>query len=345
MTGTKKMAQSTGKVSLVSLLNEITQITTSWIRGNVLKDDYGDLTPMIEHSLTSVVPDSDRALMVRLGCELKGEDWHEALPAMAAWELLNINLLVTDDFFDKRTTSRMGVETICQKWGEEACLVLGFLLTSIASEALISAWNKSSKWSLHDALEVLTWATKWEYYSQLQESQLLKIPISETTIEMYIDLIRNSTAVGIAGSFEIGCVMGSGNKKERDNFRDFGMDLGCLLQIRDDLIDYIYNETLIKKGPFNDLFTKKRRLPLLAAYWEGSQIEKRRIEKILRKKIPNLKDALIITEMITSPKVEKRIQSITDIFEQSAGKKLSRLPEIQPAKLILLELVELFTEL
>jgi len=174
-------------VSLIRQLSEVTQITMTWIREKVLRDDYDDLTPMIEHALTSTVPDSDRAIMVKLGCELKGEDWHEALPAMAAWELLNINLLVTDDFFDRRTTSRMGEKTISQKWGEETCLVLGFVLTSIANEALISAWSKSSKWSLHDALEILTWATKWEYYSQFQESQLVKIPLSETTLEIYID--------------------------------------------------------------------------------------------------------------------------------------------------------------
>lgn len=345
MKGTKVTAQSRGKVSLVRQLSKVTQITTTWIREKVLRDNYGDLTPIIEHALTSTVSESDRAIMVKLGCELRGEDWHEALPAMAAWELLNINLLVTDDFFDRRTTPRMGEKTISQKWGEEACLVTGFVLTSIASEALISAWSKSSKWSLHDALEVLTWATKWEYYSQFQESQLVKIPLSETTLEMYVDLIKNSTAVGIAGSFELGCVMGRGNKKEREIFRDFGMDLGCLLQIRDDLIDYIYNETLIKKGPFNDLFTKKRRLPLLAAYWEGTSLEKKQIEKILRKKFLTLKDALVITEMITSQKVENRIQNITDKIAHSAKGKLHRLPEIQPAKLILSELIELFTEL
>jgi len=339
------MSELLENISLVSLLNEVTEATTGWIRENVLNDDYDRLTPLIEHSLASTVPGNDRALMVKLGCELKGKDWHVALPGMAAWELLNINLLVTDDFFDKRTTPRMGKQTISQKWGEEACITLGFVLTSLASETLISAWRKSSKWSLHDALEVLTWATKWEYYSQYQESELLKIPISQTTLEMYMDLIKNSTAVGIAGSFELGCVMGIGSKGERERFRDFGMDLGCLLQIRDDLIDYIYNESLIRKGPFNDLFTKKRRLPMLAAYWEGSSPQKRRIEKILRKKRPTLKDALIITEMVTSPKVERRIQNITDTMAQSARRKLHRLPEIQPAKLVLGELVELFAEL
>jgi geranylgeranyl pyrophosphate synthase len=333
------------KIVLVEHLSEVTEVTTAWIRDKVLRDDYRGLTPMIEHSLTSTVPDSDRAIMVKLGCELQGEDWHEALPAMAAWELLNINLLVTDDFFDRRTTRRMGQKTILQKWGEEACLVLGFVLTSIASEALISAWNKSSRWSLHDALEVLTWATKWEYYSQFQESELMTTAISETTLEMYVELIKASTAVGIAGSFELGCVMGRGNSKKRAQFRDFAMDLGCLLQIRDDLIDYIYNESLIKKGPFNDLFTKKRRLPILAAYWEGSQTEKRRIEKLLKKKVLNLEDALTITEMITSPKVERRIRGISYVFEESARKKLSGLPEIRPARVILSDLIDLFTEL
>ena len=93
MIGAKTMVKRKGKMSLIKQLKDITQITTDWIRENVLRDDYGDLTPIIEHALTSTVPDSDRAIMVKLGCELKGVDWHEALPAMAAWELLNINFL------------------------------------------------------------------------------------------------------------------------------------------------------------------------------------------------------------------------------------------------------------
>ncbi|HHT9126708.1 MAG TPA: polyprenyl synthetase family protein [Candidatus Brocadiia bacterium] len=333
------------KINLIKLLDEITEVTTNWIRENVLRDDYGKLKPLIEHALTSTTPASDRALMLRLGCELKGEDWLTALPGMASWELLNINLLVTDDFFDKRTTVRMGRKTISQRYGDEACVALGFILKSLASETLISAWNKSARWSLRDAMEVLEWATKWLYYSQFQEDELVKLPLSKCTLEMYIDLIKNATSIGIAGAFELGCIMGGSYKEERSRFRDFGIDLGYVFQIRDDLIDYIYNDSLIQKGPFNDLFTKRRRLPLLVAYWEGTSLEKRQIEGILRKNKLTHKDALVITEMIVSQKVKKRILSISGKIADSAKKKLTGLPTCQPAKYILLDLIELAMDL
>lgn len=334
------------KISLIKLLNEVSKITTDWIRKKIVKKSTcGEILPLIEHALISTVPGNDRALMVKLGCELLREEWQVALPAMAAWELLNINLIVTDDFFDKRTTKRMGKKTICAIWGEEACLSLGFVLNSMASEALISAHRESSNWNLRDALEILEWATKWLYYSQFQENQMVKTPLSQVTLEMYIDMIKNATSVGIAGAFELGCVMGRGNRQERKNFRDFGIYLGHLAQIRDDLIDYIYDESLIKKGAFNDLFSKKRRLPILVAYWEGTPTEKKCIEKILGKDVITLEDASVITDMITSDRIEKKIRRIVKPIATDAIQKLRLLPNTQPAKLILSELVDLFMDL
>ena len=327
------------------LLNEVSEITKEWIRENVLKEDFGELTPLLEHALTSVVPGNDRALLVKLGCELREKDMDIALPGMAAWELLNINLLVTDDFFDQRTTRRMGVDTIRNKWGDEACISLGFIIKSLASEVLISAYSKTSPWSLQDALGVLERATKWSYYSQFQENELAKKPLSEITLSMYMALIKNATSSGIAGAFELGCVMGGGNKKERKKFKDFGMALGDLSQIRDDLIDYIYNEALIRKGPFNDLFAKKRRLPLLVAYWEGTSQEKKQIDEILKKDQVTLEDAFVVVEMITSLKVERKIRNIVKEIESNVKRKLFLLPNIRPAKYFLLELVELFSDL
>jgi geranylgeranyl pyrophosphate synthase len=160
-----------------------------------------------------------------------------------------------------------------------------------------------------------------------------------------MDLIENATSVGIAGAFELGCLIGGGTERQRKKFRDFGLYLGHLLQIRDDLIDYVYDESLIKKGAFNDLFSKKRRLPLLVAYWEGTNRDKNQIEEILKKNKIELEDALVIIDMITNQKIEKRIKGIAASIAVRAKRELSLLPNTPPAKDILLEIVELFTDL
>jgi len=333
------------KILLQNLLDEVSKQTMDWIYKNAIIADLQELTPLIEHSLHSVVPGNDRAFLVKLGCELMGKSVGFALPGMAALEFLNINLLVTDDFFDKRTSMRMGVKTIREKWGDEACISLGFILKSLSSEILIASCNDKSPWKLKDALETLEWATKRQYYSQFLEEKLIKMPLSDITLEMYFNLIENATSSGTAGALEMGCIMGCGSDKDRELFRSFGVELGNLLQIRDDLIDYIYNEELIKKGPFNDLLAKKRRLPILISYWLGTPQEKRKIDEIFRKDEISLVDVFSIIEIITLPKVERKIKSIVRDTRLKAIKKLNLLPQEEPAKSVLIDIVTLFSDL
>jgi geranylgeranyl pyrophosphate synthase len=333
------------KDPLVRLLREVSVATAAWLRENVVNSDCSELSPLISHALTATVPGHDRALMVRLGCELNGIDWHEALPGMASWELFNIGLLVTDDFFDVRTTKRMGKKTIHQQWGAEASMVVGFVLNALSNDVLVNAWRKSSMWSLKDALRVLQWATKCEYYSQYLENTFLTKPLQHISLDMYLNLIRNSTSVGVAGAFELGCVMGGGTTHQQAHCRTFGLYLGDLIQIRDDLVDYIYNESLINKGPFNDLFAKKRRLPLLSAFWLATPTEKARIEQILSQPFITLQDALVITELITTEKVKEHIRAIASSKAKLALREIGHLRGSNGVRRTLRQLVEMAIDL
>lgn len=329
---------------LEELLVDVSLSTQNWIRANLIQEDLGEIAPLVNHAIDFVVPGYDRALLVKLAYEsMESKGDNSLLSGMAAWEIFNISLLVTDDFFDKRTSRRMGVETIANKWGGDASISLGFFLNSLAREALILG-SKSSDWSLADALEVLEWATKWQYRSQFQEAQLLKKPLADVDLSMYLDLIRNATAVGMAGALELGCIMGGGSKEDRQKFRDFGFSLGSLLQIRDDLIDYIYDEELIRKGAFNDLFDKKRRLPILVAYWEGDQSQKDCIDNLFIKSNLTLNDALVSIDLISDSKVEARIKEVVKNIEDRARIELSTLPRGK-ANDVLSDFINLFVDL
>jgi octaprenyl-diphosphate synthase len=329
---------------LEELLVDVSLSTQNWIRANLIQEDLGEIAPLVNHAIDFVVPGYDRALLVKLAYEsMESKGDNSLLSGMAAWEIFNISLLVTDDFFDKRTSRRMGVETIANKWGGDASISLGFFLNSLAREALILG-SKSSDWLLADALEVLEWATKWQYRSQFQEAQLLKKPLADVDLSMYLDLIRNATAVGMAGALELGCIMGGGSQEDRQKFRAFGFSLGSLLQIRDDLIDYIYDEELIRKGSFNDLFDKKRRLPILVAYWEGDQSQKDCIDRLFSKPNLTIDDALVVIDMITTSRVEAIIKNMVKNIEDIARLELSALPKGISIK-TLSDFVDLFVDL
>jgi octaprenyl-diphosphate synthase len=325
-------------------LAETTKVTDAWIRENMLKEDYGSMQPMLEQALTSVVPASDRAILVRYGCELMGKDWHLALPGMAAFEFQNINLLVTDDYFDERTTKRMGKDPISVKYGPKAAIALGFILKSMSNECLLRGWQISKDWDLQAAIETIEWASKWQYYSQFLEDDLCAKPLSKATLEDYEYLIQIATATGIAGAIELGCIVGGCDNKARKKARAFGLTLGSLLQIRDDCIDYIYNEKLIHKGAFSDIFTKRRRLPLLAAYWEGTGKEQKKILSIINKNVLTLFDAYEIVQLICKPKVQNFVTQYSNKLAARATTQLGYMPSTINALINFKSLIGLFSD-
>ena len=110
-----------------------------------------------------------------------------------------------------------------------------------------------------------------------------------------------------------------------------------MAQIRD---DFWIDSKIMGKVPFSDLLEKKRRFPLLIAYKVGTKIE-----KILNKdKIIN-RDILTIMEMITSPKAKSKTYEIIKEISNKAKRNLILLPDVEPAKSILLDLINLFSEL
>lgn len=331
-------------VEVVSFLAETTSVTTAAMRNRLAREKIMPVVPLLEYALTSTQPASDRALLVRLACQAEGGTLEDALPGMEAWEFLEIGLLVTDDFFDERRSGRMGKTPLSSKVGPKTCVALGFVLKSLAGEAIITGHRPTDRWDVGEALCIIEWASKKQYYSQYQEEGLGKKPLPEVTLGMYFDLIENATSVGVGGALELGCLLGQGSLEDRRKFRDFGITLGNLLQMRDDLIDYIDDESLIGKGPFSDLLCRRRRLPLLAACWEASPAEKERIERILEGDI-GPQEINWVLGAITAEKVKRRIRSISAELHNKALAQLDGLPKVEPSRTLFLQLLDLSVDL
>ena len=102
---------------------------------------------------------------------------------------------------------------------------------------------------------------------QVLDMWLSERSIEEVTVEEYKYLVECTTGADIAAQLAIGATLSELNSDTTQNLYNFGLKLGTLAQMRDDVLDYCdikkNNRYIIGKLPFRDIESNKRRLPLL----------------------------------------------------------------------------------
>jgi geranylgeranyl pyrophosphate synthase len=265
----------------------------------------------------------DRALFVRLSNESVGGDWHKIIGALAAVELTDLSVIMTDDVLDE-SPRRMGRPTFHKKWGIKNAIIVSSILKSIASEELIrtAIENHLSSNKLCEALYVFEQAHKRIYIGQYTDLMYEDFYLNEVSSRKYLEMIRDTTGSQISACCAIGGIMGQGSDSEVNALKDFGLYAGLIFQIRDDLIDYIDDEFTTGKPPFGDFVRRKKRLPLIIAY----KNHKNKLIKILANKNNVINCKKEIVELITS---QKSLHAIRRILIELGEKALSRLKYLE----------------
>ncbi|MFH0870039.1 MAG: polyprenyl synthetase family protein [archaeon] len=102
---------------------------------------------------------------------------------------------------------------------------------------------------------------------QVLDMLMTQRSIDEISLHEYSHLIECTTGVDIASQLGIGAVLAELNTLTTNSLYSFGLQLGTLAQIRDDVLDYCdtkyEGEFVIGKLPFRDVESSKKRLPLL----------------------------------------------------------------------------------
>jgi len=171
------------------------------------------------------------------------------LPALAL-EIFHTYSLIHDDLPAMDDADlRRGFPTLHTKYGEALAILAGDALNTHAFLLLAeSAFRDDIKVELVKILSrnggsggmVLGQAIDLHY-----EKRRLQF-------EQVVELHRNKTAKLIAASLEMGAVICSLSDSERTELYDFGIDMGILFQIQDDIIDVIQSEEEAGKTTGND---------------------------------------------------------------------------------------------
>jgi geranylgeranyl diphosphate synthase type I len=204
-----------------------------------------------------------RPLLCLLACEAVGGDFHQAVPAAAAVEIIHNFSLAHDDIQDGDPVRRHRL-TLWKVWGVPQALNVGdglFALAHLAMEGLLGRGVSSSRFLA--ALQVLDRASL-----ALIQGQYLDVSFEERPqVEEgeYLDMVAGKTAALFGCATQLGALLASDDSVVVEHYRRFGQKLGFAFQMTDDILGIWGDPTVTGKPSANDIVRKKKTLPVIYA--------------------------------------------------------------------------------
>lgn len=242
-----------------------------------------------------------RPVLVLHSTELFGGDIFKALDAAIGIELFHNFTLMHDDIMDKAPLRR-GKATVHVKWNESAAILSGDVMFVEAYKLMIKVDDRI----LREVLDVFSDTASG--VCQGQQADMNFERRDNVSIEEYLHMIRQKTAVLVAGSMQIGALIGGAEKKEARLLYEFGVNLGLAFQLQDDILDVYGNPAIFGKQVGGDILSNKKTFMLIKA----KELAQEEVAADLDQWMNN-----------SSPLPAEKINAITTIYNQLEVRKLA----------------------
>jgi octaprenyl-diphosphate synthase len=205
----------------------------------------------------------------------------------AVIELLHTATLVHDDVVDE-SEIRRGTKSVNSIWSNAHGVLIGDYIYSKAFMLMVELGNPK-------ILDELSKATN--DISKGELIQLDAIKNTKITLEKLEDISYFKTGRLFEASAKCGAILSNSSNSYQRNITNCSKNLGVVFQIKDDLLDYSSDETIIGKPVLQDIREGKITYPFYFAYKKASPEEKKYLESKLGDKKQNNKK---IIELITN---------------------------------------------
>lgn len=214
-----------------------------------------------------------RPRLVFMSTKLFGGNLTEALHPAAAFEMLHNFTLIHDDIMDNADIRR-GQPTVYRQWNGNIAILSGDALATLALQEML---HTNAKSDTVIALSKLLAQTSLEICEGQQRD--LDFETQQTVhIEDYIDMIRNKTAVMLAGCLKAGAILSETSVTNQNAIYDFGIYIGLAFQIKDDLLDVYGDDTTFGKKIGGDIRENKKTYPYLRALKDADNQQKKDLQ-------------------------------------------------------------------
>ena len=244
-----------------------------------------------------------RPVLVLLSTELFGGDVTKALDAAIGVELFHNFTLMHDDIMDKAPLRR-GKPTVHVKWNDSAAILSGDVMFVEAYKMMIRVDDNI----LRKVLDIFSDTASGVCQGQQADMNFEKR--NDVSIEEYIDMIKLKTAVLLAGSMQIGALIGGAEKQQASLLYDFGENLGLAFQLQDDILDVYGDPEKFGKLVGGDILANKKTFMLIKA----KELAQGDLEKDLNHWLSN-----------NSYNPKDKIKAITSIYDDLEVRKLAEI--------------------
>ena len=174
-----------------------------------------------------------RPTLCLLACQAVGGEYHRALPAAAAIELLHNFSLIHDDIQDN-DRKRRHRPTVWAIWGKPQAINAGTAMRILTNVALFRlkelGVNPEKRLLVQQLLDETTLRLIEGQYLDIDYEKYVDINVSD-----YLRMVQGKTAALIACALESGAALGTDDERLIKNLHDLGWNLGLGFQIRDDI--------------------------------------------------------------------------------------------------------------
>jgi geranylgeranyl diphosphate synthase, type II len=213
-----------------------------------------------------------RPVFVLMGCQLFSDELRKAtLPALGIEMFHNFTLL-HDDIMDQ-AFMRRNLPTVHIKWDVNRAILSGDAL-AIQANIFISSCDKEI---LPDVLRVFN--TTALQVCEGQQYDLNFERLREVSVADYLKMIQLKTAVLIAGSLQIGALIGGADALWASRIYELGDMIGMAFQLQDDYLDTFGNPVTFGKNIGGDILANKKTYLLIKAKELASQEQRDLLDK------------------------------------------------------------------
>lgn len=168
--------------------------------------------------------------------------------------------LLHDDLMD-RSPLRRGQPTVYTKWGDNAAILSGDTMFALAWRYFL----RQPSPRLQEILNCFNETAIEVCEGQQKDMNFERMTLDEVGLDAYTDMIRQKTAVLLAGALKVGALYAGAPQQATEALYSFGIHLGLAFQLQDDLLDGYGDTAVFGKKTGQDIRdNKKTYLPLLA---------------------------------------------------------------------------------
>ncbi|MEK9753498.1 MAG: polyprenyl synthetase family protein [Rhodospirillaceae bacterium] len=179
-------------------------------------------------------------------------------------EFIHTATLLHDDVVDE-SSLRRGLESANALFGNKPSVLVGDFLFSRAFELMVEDGSL-------DVLRILSHASA--VIAEGEVLQLITTNDTETGETAYLDVIKGKTAQLFAAACRVGAVVAERPMVEEEALETYGMNLGIVFQLVDDVLDYSAEQAKLGKTVGDDFREGKITLPVILAFRRGDDEER-----------------------------------------------------------------------